>query len=70
MTEITKKNWYDAKNYDREKEYKMICARCGHISEMHEWDDYEGETCIKENCSCTNFVCKVENNLIVYDGEE
>jgi len=67
--EITSKNWYEAENYRREDEALRICKTCGHLSEMHEWSDYEGEHCIEENCECDNFVCKIVDNKIVYDGD-
>lgn len=64
--EITSKNWYEAENYDSEKEYNRVCATCGHISEMHEHSEYDGESCIM-GCDCTEFICKIVDNKIVYD---
>lgn len=68
MTEEIK--WYDAKNYDRNKEALRICENCGHISEMHEWSDWTGESCVGKDCLCTEFKCKMKDGLIVYDGDE
>ena len=50
-----------------ELDHAIICANCGHINEMHDWDDYTGWRCMEDNCNCSNFRVKVnKNNEVMY----
>lgn len=56
---------------DSKWDYAIICKNCGHISEQHEFDDFDGWSCIMEGCNCNKFEPKVnEKNEIQYlEGE-
>ncbi len=59
----------------REKKYKegdldyaIICKNCGHVKDMHDFDDYSGYDCIEENCECNNFDAKTDEDMnVLYD---
>ena len=53
-------------------DYAIVCANCGDIYEEHDWDDYDGTTCVGKNntCNCEEWKPKVENGKYVYKLEE
>jgi hypothetical protein len=67
----TKKFIMEKKFKDSEWDYCIICKNCGHISEMHEHDDYDGWSCREKGCLCKDFQPKTDSNgNVIYDEED
>lgn len=49
----------------------IVCKNCGHIKDTHNFDDFDGWSCIEDNCYCKNFKPKVdEEENVIYEEEE
>jgi DNA-directed RNA polymerase subunit RPC12/RpoP len=61
----------DKKYKESKLDHLIVCQNCGHIQEMHDWDDYDGWSCTKGECKCQNFKTKIDkNNNVVYEEGE